>query len=229
MQLKILSWNIWTDGYFDQTLKFLKAFGADIIGLQEVQADNPKRDVIGFLKKLGYGHVFAPVEKDWGDRVVADGPAVFCKHKIIKSGTTILSKEDPRAVAWADIVAGGEVLHVFGTHLVHTHQKPSGVQEEQARNLLGMIPNEKSIAIGDFNAEPESGAIKILESRLVNADSNLHPTWSVYPEGCAVCKPQNVSIKLDYIFATADIKTTDFRVEKSRASDHLPISVVVKV
>ena len=53
MHLKILSWNIWINGYFEQITDFLEKADADIIGLQEVEADAPKRDVIGFLTKLG--------------------------------------------------------------------------------------------------------------------------------------------------------------------------------
>ena len=222
-----MCWNIWTDGDFDEVCRFLKAADADIIGLEEVQADVPERDVIGFLFKLGYGHVFAPVKKDWGNRIVSDGPAVFSKHKILKSETYLLSSTDPRAAARADIQIGGETLHIFGTHLVHSHQKPYKVQEEQARKLLSLVPEESSIVMGDFNAGPDSEAIRILSSRLVNSDSGLTPTWSVYPEGCAVCKPEKVSIKLDYIFITSDLEASNFQVEASKASDHLPISLAL--
>lgn len=41
MILKILSWNIWIDGFFDQAAEFLEKSGADIIGLQEVVNDDP--------------------------------------------------------------------------------------------------------------------------------------------------------------------------------------------
>ncbi len=229
MKLKVLCWNIWTDGKFEEVLEFLKTSEADIIGLEEVQTDEPKRNVIGFLGNLGYDHVFAPVKKDWGDRIISDGPAVFSKHRIARSETYLLSNSDSRAAAGANVQIGSDILHVFGTHLLHTHQKPSEVQEEQAKNLLALVPKEKSIVMGDFNAEPESTAIKILESRLANADPALAPTWSVYPEGCMVCKPADVSIKLDYIFTTADIKTDNFKVEKSMASDHLPVSVTLEL
>ena len=229
MQLKIISWNIWTDGYFEQVVDFLKRANADIIGLQEVVEDDPKRDIIGFLSRLGYGHVFAPVEKNWGDRVMKDGPAVFTRHKILKSETFTLSKSESRAAAKAEIQIGTETLNVFCTHLVHTHQKHSDVQDEQATNLLKLIPQEHAILMGDFNAEPNSSAIKIIENFLVNADLNSKPTWSVYPQGCNVCNPKSIYTKLDYIFTTKDISTIGFKVENSKASDHLPISVVIEI
>lgn len=229
MQLKVLSWNIWTDGYFDQVVDFLKRANADIIGLQEVVADDAKRDVISFLKNLGYYHVFAAIRKEWGDHVYNDGPAVFAKHKITKSETFILSSSESRAAAKAEIEINGEILTVFSTHLLHTHQQQSDIQEEQATNLTKLIPQENAILMGDFNAEPTSTAIKIIKQVLVDSDPNSKPTWSVYPEGCVTCNPQAIDIKLDYIFTTKDIKTTGFKVENSKASDHLPVSAVVEI
>jgi len=210
-------------------LNFLKASDVDVIGLQEVVADDPQRDVINFLAKLGYQHVFAPVRKDWGHRVISDGPAVFTKYKIQNSETYILSKKDNRAAARADILVGGEPLSVFSTHLVHTHQQPSNVQEEQGLNLIKNIPNKRSIVMGDFNATPESAVIKNMKNALFDSGPKSQPTWSVYPNGCQVCKPQKIDTKLDYIFTTKDIKTSDFKVESSKASDHLPISVMVEI
>jgi len=71
--------------------------------------------------------------------------------------------------------------------------------------------------------------IKILESSL--ADSEIGPatpTWSVYRDGCTVCLIDEVKHKLDYIFTSKDMKVHKFTVHDSKASDHLPISVVVE-
>jgi len=61
MTLKILSWNIWYDGDFEKISKFLSEFNADIVGLGEVVPDDPTRDTIDFMRKLGYQHILAPV------------------------------------------------------------------------------------------------------------------------------------------------------------------------
>lgn len=229
MKLKFLSWNIWIDGYFDQVTDFLKKSEADIIGLQEVLSDDPRRDVISFLHKLGYEHIFAPIKKTWGDKVWSDGPAVFSKYKIQSSKTYILSKDDGRAAARADILIGNELLHVFSTHLIHTHQKQSDVQEEQGLNLIKELPDEHALVMGDFNAKPDSTVIKNMENVLINSDSTSQATWSVYTEGCKVCMPNKIDTKLDYIFVSKDLKASNFKVEESKASDHLPISVTVEM
>ena len=232
MQLKVLSWNIWIDGYFDQIKEFLKASHADIIGLQEVQADDPERDVIGFLTDLGYGHVFAPVPKKGkkvGERDVQDGPAIFSKLPISASEIYKLSEVESRCAVRADIQSGNATLHVFSTHLLHTHQGPSAIQEEQAENLIKHLPREKTILMGDFNATPESATIQKVRAVLNDTDPSSQPTWSVYPAGCHVGNPQDVNIRLDYIFTSNDLQTSAFKVERSKGSDHLPISVVVEI
>ena len=93
MQVKILSWNIWIDSYFDQIKEFLKSSQADVIGLQEVREDDPSRETIKYLNSLGYQQVFAPTEKDWGEKVWSDGPAVFTNYDIASSKKYILSIE----------------------------------------------------------------------------------------------------------------------------------------
>ena len=84
MQIKILSWNIWYDGHFNEISKFLESSNADIIGLQEVVPDDTTRDIIGFLKKLGYQCIFAPVLtiKKSGKTM---SNAIFSKYPIVKS------------------------------------------------------------------------------------------------------------------------------------------------
>ena len=229
MRLKVLSWNIWTDGYFGQVTSFLKASEADIIGLQEVLPDDPRRDVIRFLNKLGYQHVFVPVKKTFSNKIRNDGPAIFSKYKISKSETYILSTKNPRAAVNADILVGDETLHVFSTHLIHTHQQPSKEQEEQGLNLLKVMPARRAIVMGDFNATPESSVIKYMRKALIDSDPSPLSTWSVYPQGCEVCNPQEINTKLDYIFTSKDIKISSFKVEKSKGSDHLPISVILDI
>lgn len=229
MQLKILSWNIWIDGDFDEASYFLKETNADIIGLQEVKSDDPKRNVIGYLQNLGYEYVFAPVKHMWGKKNYNDGPAVFSKYPIKNNRIYILSKEDHRAAVKADIQIEDKILHVFSTHLLHTHQQPSLIQLEQADNLVKITSQEKTILMGDLNALPDSDTVKKISLTLVNTDPNLLPTWSNYLEGCLTCSPKGVIYKLDYIFTSKDLKKKNYKVEGSKASDHLPISVLVEL
>lgn len=125
MQLKILSWNIWVTGDFEQIKELLRSSSADIFALQEVQNDKPELDVINHLKKLGYNYVFAPIEAAWDNQTWHYGPAIFSRFEFVKTRVHSLSKQNKRFAVQADIKVGDKVLHVFSTHLMHTHQQQS--------------------------------------------------------------------------------------------------------
>ena len=226
MQIKIISWNIWVDGDFKQTADFLKSSGADIMGLQEVRDDIPDKDVLKYLSELGYEYIFEPAQSLKG---VKFGPALISKYPIKEKIIYTLSETDKRVAVGADININGTTLHIFSTHLMHTHQQPSNTQEEQAKNIVKFLPKDHSIVMGDFNASPESNAIKIMKEAFSDSDTLSQPTWCLYKEGCDVCNIEDISIRLDYIFTTKDIGIESFKVEKSEASDHLPISLIIKI
>jgi len=96
--------------------------------------------------------------------------------------------------------------------------------------LINILPKEHTIVMGDFNATPESATIQTMKQGMFyDTDQASIPTWSVYPEGCHICNPQAVDIKLDYIFASKDMRTSSFNVGESGASDHLPISALLQI
>jgi len=228
MQLKVFSWNIWINGHFDEIKRFLKETDADVVGLQEVQDDDPERDIIKFLTELGYDHVFQPVPKV-GPRNVRDGPALFSRLPMSNKQTYTLSSESSRAAVSADIQVGDTIVHVFSTHLLHTHQEYWEVQEMQAKKLMTLLPKKRTILMGDFNATPDSFIIETIRSELRDSDPLGIPTWSIYKEGCDVCDATKENIRLDYIFTTPDLKVENPKVESSTGSDHLPVSAVIEV
>ena len=235
MQLKILSWNIWFKGDLDGVVQYVKDTSPDIIGMQEVVPER-ETNILASLKALGYQSAFTSVtelRKD-GKKM---GNAIFSRHEIINTQTHVLYETDTRLSAeverrialQTDIRVNDTMLHVFSTHLAHTHQNQSDVQDLQVENLIKLLPAEKTIVTGDFNATPDSGAIKRMCEVLNNTDPSAAPTWSVYPDGCHTCNPQAIDTRLDYIFASKDLKTHSPAVGNSKASDHLPNSVTVEV
>jgi endonuclease/exonuclease/phosphatase family metal-dependent hydrolase len=231
MRLKLLSWNIWCDGHFDDIKQFLLSADADILCLQEVLPRSKTIPVVELLTARGYVHAYGAameITLSSGENEEM-GNAVFSKYPIIRSTVHTLSDEDRRVAVQTDIDIAGDIVHVFSTHLVHSHQKPSSVQELQAENLLKLVPQERSLVAGDFNATPESAAIQLMKAAFADTGTDSEPTWSVYPEGCSVCLPQMIDTRLDYIFASRDLKTSSPKVGSSKGSDHLPISVIVEL
>lgn len=229
MELKVLSWNIWVNNKFQLVKQFLKNSNSDVFGLQEVSSNDPLRDTVGYLNSLGYREVFAPLSRPWVATGRTDGPAIFTKHKIVSSKKYALSEKYGVGAVQADIQIGDKTIHFFSTHLSHTHQQDSADQLDQLQQLLSVIPSETSILVGDFNALPTSRTIQEVKAKLVDADHDNQPTWSIYPDGCEICKPPKIDLRLDYIFTTKDITAHSYQVEDSKGSDHLPISTTVEL
>lgn len=233
MILKISSWNVWGGKYLPKIIDYIQDSKPDIIGLQEVVQDldgtNNTALIIG--KKLGYECAYYSVDKtDFYGAPQEWGNAVLSKHKIIRHRVYNLSRDENRIVVEADIKVGNKVLSVFCTHLLHTHQKPSKVQEEQAESLVRILPKRHTILMGDFNATLDSNAIKIISSSIRNVDEQNQATWSIYTEGCKMCNPSGLlNETLDYFFVTEDIKVRSFKGGNSKGSDHLPILAIIEI
>lgn len=228
MQVKVLSWNIWVNNNFELVKDFLAKFDADIIGLQEVSGNDESRDTVSFLKELGYQGMFFPQVRPWAGNGRSDGPAIFSKYPIIASNKYVLSEKFGVGAVQADIKLGQQIVHFFSTHLSHTHQHESSDQMAQISILLKNIAGESSVLMGDFNAIPTGRTIRKIKEKLVDTDPHNSPTWSMYPDGCEVCKPQKINIRLDYIFTSKGIQTHSYKVEYSKGSDHLPISLILE-
>lgn len=230
--MKILSWNIWIDGYLDQVHTYLKNSTADIIALQEVAQEKDGSNNIAKIvaEELGYDFIFDPtMEGELNGKIVDWGKAILSKYKITEHKTHELSQEERRTALEATIQVNGISLHVFSVHLLHTHQQDNEIQTFQVENLIKVLPKKNVLVMGDFNATPDSIVIKKMKESLNNVDPKSAPTWSVYVKGCPVCKLSEVSTCLDYIFVSKDIKVKSFEVGNSTGSDHLPILAEITI
>lgn len=229
LQLKVLSWNIWCDGHFNDIKTLLQQQNADIVCLQEVLPESTDIPIIAYMQSLGYQYTSGhSTMLNWKQETPQPlHNAVFSKYPIVHSAVHQLSQEHSRSAVQATIAAGFTMLDVFSVHLWHTHQKPNSIQEEQARNLLTVVPTQNALVMGDFNATPDSTTIQIVSEKLTNTDPTNTPTWSVYPAGCSECNPQSLDTRLDYIFATPNMQYGLVQTLQSEGSDHLPIIATI--
>jgi endonuclease/exonuclease/phosphatase family metal-dependent hydrolase len=233
MTVKVLSWNIWFGKHYHEIAKHLKEAEADIIALQEViqDLDGKHNTAENLAKELGYHWVYEETTQfPFEGRTVSWGNAVLSKYKIHEHKVHELSEgEDRRTALEVHVEIDEKPFTVVSTHLVHTHQKPSELQESQAKKLLEIIPKEHALVMGDFNALPDSNALKNVSEVLKHTDTQLDPTWSMYVDGCEECKIEELVHRLDYIFATQDIDVQSFQTDYSKGSDHLPIAATIEV
>jgi endonuclease/exonuclease/phosphatase family metal-dependent hydrolase len=237
MQLKVLSWNIWCGVRFEEVVSYLKSADADIIALQEVVEDENGNFAERIAKELGYEFVSAlgmkmPRQYIWGheneEGLVPFGTAILSKYPIVGSEVCELSANPSPLAIRADIDVKGIVIHAFSLHLKHSHkQEPLAIQDEQVDALLALAPRDKTIVMGDFNMIPERSGIEKMNQVMQATDTANIPTWPQYREGCPPCELDTVTYKIDYIFTSNDFKSSEYQVGETKASDHLPISVIL--
>lgn len=246
MQIKLLSWNIWGGKYLPEVIEFLRSADADIIALQEVIAEpgGKTNTASAIAEALGCNEVHA---LDMKISSKATGPernietklnfgnAILSKHKIENSAPIDLSSSEYRQGIWADIKFGEQTMRIFSIHLKHNHVINSSaaieqLQNEQVNTIIKTLPAYNAVVMGDFNSLPESGPVKRISSVLKNTEEGSNsPTWAAYQEGCNTCRPKNVEYKFDYIFASQNLKTGDFKAHQSKASDHLPVTAILEI
>lgn len=232
MILKVVSWNIWFGTHYHKIAEYLKNAEADVIALQEVieDLDGKHNTAENLAKELGYHWRYEEtMQVEYEGKTVSWGNAILSKYPILDTKLhEIILGNDRRTALETTIEIEGKDVTVISTHLLHTHQKPSEHQEAHAKKLLEVMPDTRALVMGDFNALPDSNAVKIMNEKLVNVDSQLDPTWSMYIEGCEVCKVDQLVHRLDYMFATKDVHVHSYQTDYSKGSDHLPIAATVE-
>ncbi len=233
MLIKVLSWNIWFGNHYHDIVEHLKNVEADIIALQEViqDVDGKHNTAENIAKELGYHWKYEEsMQLQLNGKTVSWGNAILSKHKLLSTELHELSTgENRRTALEVKIEIEGKEISVTSTQLTHTHQQPSDLQDAQVKKLFESLPTTTAMVMGDFNALPESNTIKYMSERLQNTDSQLDPTWCMYIDGCNICKIDQLTHRLDYIFTTKEFRVHSFQTDYSKGSDHLPIAVSLEI
>lgn len=233
MILKVVSWNIWFGKHYHEIAHYLNQAEADVIALQEVvqDLDGKHNTAENLAKELGYHWNYAEtMQLIYEKKTVSWGNAILSKYPIKETKLhEIILEKDMRTALEATIQVGEMILTAISTHLIHTHQKPSEHQEKHAKKLLEIAYNKNALVMGDFNALPDSKAVQIMREKLIQVDTQLDPTWSMYIDGCEVCKLDQLVHRLDYMFATKNVHVHSYQTDYSKGSDHLPIAALVEV
>lgn len=204
----------------------ISASGADIIGLQEVDryfsARSNYEDTIAMLaEQLGmhwcYGANAVRAPEPGRTQQREYGTAILSKYKILSHQNHLLSSDESeqRSLLAAVLDVGGEILHMYNTHL--GLEQPERVA--QVREILSIASrkSEPCIVTGDFNAHPDSIEVAEMSSAFRSAFAGELETYT-FPAGDAV-------EMLDYIFVNDCLELSDDRtVIQSLASDHYPIA-----
>jgi len=248
MQIGILQWNIWYKEKIENIVKTIKEIDPDIVCLQELALnckynpcvpDAPKyiKDGLKFSGFFRIAHRFSN-----GNKLDALGNGIFTRFPITNSFSELIQEpsakdndysREGRVYVEAKIKINGREVTIGTTHLSYTHRfEDTEARKQEIDNLLRIInrKEERFIFTGDLNSTPDSYAIKELGKIFRCCQPNYsEKTWTTKPFEYKGFREDKLNWRLDYVFATKDIKCVSSEIIKTNYSDHLPVFVRISL
>ena len=165
-----------------------------------------------------------------GNEIISRYPIIeasndfFHKNYQIFRDTTDFRKNDHgRAVVVAIVEINNQKLRLLNIHGIWNEGKIGDDRTiKECEYLLSLIEDNTipTIIVGDFNLDPQSKSIKILNKKLTNLIEkyNIKSTRPTVKDGLDVGNSVD-----DYIFVNDKIKVNKFEVKQTDASDHYPL------
>lgn len=228
--IKVMSYNIRHGVGMDQVLDLdrianeIRASGADIIGLQEVDRhysarSNFEDQAKKLAESLGMHYIYgANLDRDPlepGGKRRQYGTAVLSRYPTIHSENHLLSSfgQEQRGLLEATINVKGNHIQFYSTHLgLTTEQRLAQIDEILA---ITSQYDRTTIITGDFNALPVSEEIRLMKTLFKDGFEDQGDAFT-FPAD----KPRS---RIDYIFVSENVELTHPEVLSTLASDHLPI------
>lgn len=250
MQIRILQWNILFKEKIENIVKLLGKLDLDIFCLQELEIDNKAfnpdiYDPAAFIaEKLGFNYYFERAYTyDDSDESEAIGNGIFTKHKIVDTrsfftqepgSNPAIASDHGRIYIETDIDLGkNKILNVGTAHLAYVPRfEITDQKRQEVDRLVQGIKNKKDnyVLTGDLNSTPDSYTISELEKYFVSAGPSYdQPTWTTKPFEMQGFIEDKLRWRLDYVFATKDVKVVSSEIVDTQYSDHLPVLVTIEV
>jgi len=205
----------------------LKASGADILGLQEVDCKFHLRsnwedqvkilsDTLGMKTIFGPAIVFGDKKGEYGNLLLTNMPIIDHKtvtmslgaHSKVKYDGT--SNTEPRSYIFAEVDIGSGQVGVISTHLSF-HSKEERLQQIKTIEKEIQEFDKPLILMGDLNTTEDSEEFSIFNTYLSNPS-----------EGKTFITKPDEERQIDFIL-TRGLRTEKIEVIESDASDHYPV------
>ncbi len=224
----------------------IRAFGPDLLGLQECRDDSQADFVRANLPDY---HFFGIHREGPGDTALEMAPLLFRRSAfgLLDTGCFWLSETPeipgsmswgsayPRTVSWARLAClpTGAVLTYVN---IHFDFEPRAIDEDARclRQWLDGIGRQTPLIMtGDFNADKDSAAYHLLtgDGALVDAFRQIHPNGTEEATFHAFGRQEEMAA-IDWILVSDHFRVLDARVDRSREgplfpSDHYPLTAVL--
>ncbi|WP_169515696.1 endonuclease/exonuclease/phosphatase family protein [Amycolatopsis nigrescens] len=241
----------------DRIAERIRKLNPDVVSLQEVNRDHRFGNCVDMAaelgKKLGMDHRFHrnayqhPTHKCGAGKNEDTGNAILSKFPITGTGKTDLPKDvpgqdKPRTLVWASFTVDGKPMVAYSLHISHLYQDARIPQLKAALASVAQVNkahgNAMSVLSGDFNAavdRADGDQGKITEGKqVVNlvTDAGFTDGWQAAPKHTSqpyTHKADNPTIRIDYVFAGPSFTVTQAGALNTRASDHRPVAVDLRV
>lgn len=239
--ITFLQWNILYTEDVNNIIRLLKETKPDIFALQELtrgfkeHAGENIPEIIA--KALGYNYYVKmsadPAKPSSGEM----GSGIFTHFPIESSDFKWINEYNEsvepgydnqyKPYVEVDVRIGSSILTLGTTHMSYTHRFINYPRKRQEVDKLLQIIDKKSsnyVFSGDLNSRPGSYAVRNIAKRLKHAGPKPEDkTWTTKPFSYRGFKETELNWRLDYVFATGDIKIVSSEVLDTKFSDHLPI------
>ena len=191
-RIRVLTWNLWWrfgpwEARRPAIAATLARLDADVVCLQEVWDDGEVNFAAELAGDLGFDHVYGSGTEQDGLRF---GNAVLSRWPITSSAVLPLPAEpeveEQRTCVRADIDGPRGALQVFSTHLNWRFDQ-SDTRQDQVAAICSFIDASRPaggravppILCGDFNADPDSDEIRMLNGLAATPVPKLvfHDAW----------------------------------------------------
>ena len=214
---------------FDAFAAVIRESGADIVGLQEMRGQGTSEGYTAQAKtlaeKLGFYYYFAQA-MDMGGLGDPYGNAVLSRFPILKAETVLLPyvKEsgspypEDRALLIAEVGIEGKPFFVNVTHLGVMPLEWAGALEI----IRPRLKNERCVLMGDFNFTPENELLAPL-------NRDMQDTADFFPAERLSFSSDKPFERIDYMYASKDLKILSAEIPAIVLSDHRPYVVTMEV
>jgi endonuclease/exonuclease/phosphatase family metal-dependent hydrolase len=244
MRIKLLQWNVWEREDLKRVARVIADIGADVVVAQELVLRNGVDSGKLITQALDF-HKISTWAQTWDsreDKKTAEGVGIFCRWPIINDRMVELLQNNHNgtdSATYGRRYIEGEIrveklsFKVGTAHLSFMPQftlTPTRIAEQ--KRLLDELKKEKSHFIfgADLNELPESDLVRQMEENLVNCGPQYSlpsfPTKPFEKHGGLVEKPK---WRLDFVFATPDVRVISAELVQTDVSDHLPVLVEMEI
>ena len=213
---------------YDLMAKTILDCTPDIVSLNEMRDEGPMEGYDAQVKilseKTGMQGYFAEAisfdgQNPYGNGLLSRFPILDTEIFPIPAPTVRPYDDwyEDRCLLKATLDVKGEKLTVL---VIHVGLNPDEA-ELAIKTILEHLPSERCILMGDFNLKPENPILAPIFEKMQDAAALIKGEAFSYPSD----KPRE---KIDYIFATKDIKIKVAEIPAIVASDHRPHTAIVE-